>query len=82
MEWLNTNIGALESPLYETPEIFQSVRVYLPVNVLFGMVNDPMSVFLIQSPIGMAIISRELRAVFDVISNECCKVGRSLFSRT
>jgi hypothetical protein len=56
---------------YEAPKVFQAVRVYLPVNVLFGMVNDPMSVFLIQSPIGMAIISRELRAAFDVISNKC-----------
>ncbi len=49
MEWLNTNVGSLESPLYETPEVLQPIRVYLPVHVLFGMVNDSMSVFLIQS---------------------------------
>src|SRR5436190_17647311 len=67
MERFNGNIGAHESPLYQTPEILKAIRVYLPVNVLFGMVNDPMSVFLIQSPIGMAIIGRELGAVFDVI---------------
>jgi hypothetical protein len=74
MEWLNPNVGSFESPLYETPEVLQPVRVYLPVNILFGMVNHSVSIFLIQSPIGMAIIGRELRAAFDVISNKCCKI--------
>jgi hypothetical protein len=64
MERLNGNIGAFQSALYETPKVFQSVRVYLSVNVFLGMVNDSVSVFLIQSPIGMTIISRELRAGF------------------
>ena len=54
MERFNGNIGAFQSALYEAPEVFQPVRVYLPVHVLFGMVNDSMSVFLVQSPIGMA----------------------------
>jgi len=73
MERFNGNIGAFQSALYETPEVFQSVRVYLPVYVLFGMVNDSMSIFLIQSSIGVAIIGRELRAAFDVISNKAPK---------
>jgi hypothetical protein len=71
VERFNGNIGAFQSALYKAPEIFQSISVNLPVNVLFGVVNDPMSVFLVQSPIGMAIIGRELGAVFDVISNKC-----------
>src|SRR5258708_17897151 len=71
MKRFDANIGALQPAFYETPEILKAISVYLPVNVLFGMVNDPMSVFLIQSPIGMAIIRRELGAVFDVISNKC-----------
>src|SRR5690348_6600356 len=71
MERFNGNIGAFQSALYETPEVLQSVRVYLPIHVLFGMVNDSMSVFLVQSPIRMTIIRRKLRAGFDVISNKC-----------
>jgi hypothetical protein len=70
VERFNRNIGAFQSAFYETPEVFQSVRMHLPVNVLFGMVNYSMSVFLIESPIGMAIIGRELRTTFDVISNK------------
>ena len=54
MERFNGNVGSFESALYEAPEVFQPVRVNLPVNVLFGMVNDSMSVFLIQSPIRVA----------------------------
>src|SRR5436305_15075345 len=71
MERFNGNIGAFQSALYEAPEVFQPVRMNLPVNVLFGMVNDSMSVFLVQSPIRVAIIGRELRAGFDVIPNKC-----------
>ena len=76
----NTNVCSFESPLYEAPEVLQPISVYLPVNVFLGMVNDSMSVFLVQSPIGMTIIRRELRAAFDVISNECLQsVTASIF---
>src|SRR5579864_5950870 len=71
MERFNGNIGAFQSAFYEAPKVFQSVRVNLPVNVFLGMVNDSMSVFLIESPIRVAIIRRELRAGFYVISNKC-----------
>ena len=70
MERFNGNIGSFQSALYQTPKVFESVRVNLPVNVFLGMVNDSMSVFLVQPPPGMAIIGRELRAVFDVVSNK------------
>jgi hypothetical protein len=64
--------GMTLSELFEryklTPE---ECAMALPVNVLFGMVNDAMSVFLVQPPIRVTIIRRELRAVFDVIPNEC-----------
>src|SRR3954462_8098927 len=71
MERFNGNIGAFQSAFYEAPKVFESVGVNLPVNVLFGMVNDSMSVFLVQSPLRVAIIGRELRAGFDVIPNKC-----------
>jgi hypothetical protein len=73
VERFNGNIGAFQSAFYEAAKVLKPVRVYLPVQVLFGMVNDSMSVFLIQSPIGVAIIGRELRAAFDVISNKSPK---------
>src|SRR6476646_11721880 len=71
VERFNGNIGAFQPAFYEAPKIFQSISVYLPVNVLFGMVNDSVSVFFVQSPIRVTIIGRELRAGFDVISNKC-----------
>jgi hypothetical protein len=70
VEWFNGNISAFESPLYEAPEILQPVRVYLPVHVFFGVVNDLVNIFLVQSPIRVAIIGREIRTIFDVISYE------------
>ena len=40
MERLHADIGALQLPLEQAPEVFHSVGVDLPVNVPFGMVND------------------------------------------
>src|SRR6476646_870002 len=71
MERFNGNICSFQSAFYEAPKILKPVRVNLPVNVFLGMVNDSVSVFLIQSPIGMAIIGRELRAGFDIVPNKC-----------
>ncbi len=52
MERLGADIGALESPLEETPEVFESIGMNLPVNVAFGMVNDLVDKILVQSLIG------------------------------
>src|SRR4051794_8069782 len=80
MKRFNGNIGAFQSAFYQTPKVFESVRVNLSVNVFLRMVNDAMSVFLIQSPIGVTIISRELRAEFDVIFYKCVQsVTLSIF---
>src|SRR5947209_2084934 len=73
MEWFNTNVGSLESPFYETPEILQSISVNLPVHVTLCMVDNLMDVFFVQSPIGVAIIGIEVRTIFDVIFYQSMK---------
>src|SRR5437879_6926784 len=73
MERFNGNIGAFQSALYETPKVFESVRVDFTVNVSFGMVNNLMNVILVQSAIAVTIISRKMRTAFDVISDNSVK---------
>ena len=40
MERLYRNVGTLELTLEKAPEVFETVGVNLPINVLFRMVND------------------------------------------
>ena len=67
MEWFNTNVGSLESTLYQTPEVLQPISVYLPVHITLCMIDNLMDVFFVQSQIGVAIIGIEVRTIFDVI---------------
>src|SRR5438270_11182736 len=73
MERFNGNVCAFQPALYEAPKVFESVRVNFSADVSFGMVNDLMNVILVQSPIAVAIIGREMRATFDVISDNGVK---------
>src|SRR5208337_2439492 len=53
MEGFHAHIGALDSALKETPEVFEPVSVNLPVNVLLGMVDYLMlEILMLQSLIG------------------------------
>ena len=76
MEWFDTNVGSSDAALQQAPEVLESVRVNLPVNVLLGMVNDFVSIFLSQSVIGCQRIGVERRAGFDMLFN------RGMESRT
>lgn len=52
MERLDAYIGSLDSTLQETPVIFEAVGVDVLDRVDFGMVNDVMDIFGIQSGVG------------------------------
>lgn len=70
MERLDAYVGSLESALQETPEILQSVRVNLPVNVPLGMVNHLMPVVhVLQTVVGKERIGVDRAARFDVGAN-------------
>ena len=53
MEWFDTNVASRDAALQQTPEVFESISVNLPINVFLGMVNDLVSIVLSQSVIGL-----------------------------
>src|SRR5690349_6593523 len=73
MEWFNADICALESPLYETPEILKAVRVNFSHYISVGMVNDLMDVLFVQPAIAVAVIGRKMRAALDVFFHQSMK---------
>ena len=73
VEGFNAHIRSLESALQQTPEIFQTVCVNLPVYVTFRMIHDLMNVLLIQSPIRVAIIGRQVRAKLNIVLHHSVK---------
>src|ERR1700730_6814830 len=70
MEWLDAYVCSLESTLNQAPEVFQSVGMDLPVNVLFGMVDNlVLKALLLQSHVGHERIGIDRAARFDVGAN-------------
>src|ERR1700730_11761577 len=70
MEWLDAYVCSLESTFKQTPEVFQSVGMDLPVNVLFGMVDDlVLKALLLQSHVGHECIGIDRAASLDVSAN-------------
>ena len=53
MEGLDVNVGALDGPLQEAPEVLNAVGVNLPVNVPFGMVDDAVNVVVSEIVVGL-----------------------------
>jgi len=70
MELFYAHVGSLGAALEQTPEIFESVSMDLPVNVFFGVVNDLVreSLFL-ESLIGHERVGVDRAACFDVSAN-------------
>ena len=68
MKRFDANIGSSNAALEQAPKVLKPVGMNLPVNVLFGMVNDSVSVFLSKSIIGFQGIGIESRAGFNMLS--------------
>jgi hypothetical protein len=70
MEWLDANIGSLQLALEQTPEVFESVGVNLPVNVPLGVVDNLMLESLrFESLIGHECIGVDRTACLNVSAN-------------
>ena len=63
---LDANVGALDSPLQQAPEILQSIGVNLVPNVTLGVVNDLVSVCIPKQGIGWVSVGEDVRASFDI----------------
>ena len=69
MERLDADIGSVDAALEQAPEVFQSVSVDLPVNVLDGVIDDLMRILASKTIVGKQGISVERRTGFDVLSH-------------
>src|SRR5260370_16824535 len=70
VEWLDTDVGSLQSTLEQAPKILQSVCVDLPVNIAFRMVyNLVRKILLFQSLIGQKRIGIDRALSFYVSAN-------------
>jgi len=67
MEFLNANVSSLQSPLEQTPKVFEAIGMHAPVNVPFCMVNDlVLEPLLPQALIGHERVSVDCAPCFDV----------------
>jgi hypothetical protein len=69
MEWFHGNVRAFQSALEKAPEVFQSVRVNLPINIALGMVNRLVNEIHIQSLLGQKRIGIDRALCFDMCAN-------------
>src|ERR1700722_151417 len=70
MEFFDANVGAFELALEQAPKVFKSVGVDLPVNVLFGMVDNlVLDALLLESHVGHERIGIDRAACLDVCAN-------------
>src|SRR5467141_2833700 len=70
VELFHAHVSSLEAAFEQTPKVFESVGVNLPVNVFFGMVNDLVLESLFpETLIGHERIGIDRASRFDVSAN-------------
>ena len=67
LEWLDTYIGTVDSTLQEAPTVLAVVRVDLPIDIGFGMVDNLMREVLFQAFIGLQCIAVHGRTDFYML---------------
>lgn len=74
VEWLDADVGAVDRPLQEAPEVFESVSVDVPLSVGLGVVDDLVNVVALQATVRRKIIGEHFRAGFDVFADSGLKL--------
>jgi len=67
MEWFDADVGAVQLPLNETPEVFHAVSVDVAIRVLDRVIDDLMFEAILQAVIRPQFISEDRSARFDVL---------------
>jgi len=69
VERFNANVGAVQAPLQETPEVLHGVRVDVPVHILDGVVNHGVLVAITQAIVGKQFIAEDCGTRLYAITN-------------
>jgi len=67
MERLDADVSPVQSALQETPEVLHRVRVNVAVHVLYGVVDDCVLVFVLQTVIRFQFVTEDSGASFDAL---------------
>src|SRR5260370_20730810 len=70
MERFNRNIRAMQTTLYQRPEVFQTVRVYAAINISDSVVNDLMCVLWRKAVVSAVFIGEESGACFHILFHD------------
>lgn len=73
--WLNRNIGPVNRPFQETPEVLYTVRMNIPVHVGFKMVDNFVSILRVHTPVARPFVGKHFRSRFHVITDDGLHCG-------
>jgi hypothetical protein len=73
MERLNAHVGSIDGTFQEAPEVFQSIRVNVAIDVLFRMVNNLVSVFGFQTIVGPERIGVDFHSDRNLLADATLK---------
>ena len=69
VEGFDADVGSVEAPLQETPEVLHPVRVYVLIHVFDRVIDDRMLKVGFESLIGIQFVGEDGRACFDVLAD-------------
>jgi hypothetical protein len=75
MERFHADVSPFQAALQQRPEILDSVRVNVPVNLAFGVVDHLMDIISAQAVVGTPSIAVNVGTALDILSNESLKCG-------
>jgi hypothetical protein len=70
---LYADVGAVQLPLHQTPEVFHAVSVDIAIRVFDGVIDDLMFEAILQAIVGPQFVGKDRNACFDVFVNVLLK---------
>src|SRR5271165_781837 len=69
MEWLNSNVGAFQSPLEQAPEILKAVGAYAATDVPLCMIDKLVDKAPVQLVVSHGVVCVDRGAIADVLQD-------------
>jgi hypothetical protein len=69
VEGADTNVGAMQTTLQETPEVLNRVGVDIAVHILHGVVDDGVLILVFKPVVRLQFISEDRGSGFDVLAD-------------
>jgi hypothetical protein len=66
MEGFDTDVGSLQSPLQQRPEVLNAISMYVTFNILFGMIDELVNIIFLKAGIGCQFVSEHFGTRFNI----------------